>query len=403
MVSPTWRRTLWLMVGVQAIMSLSFSVSGPFLPLYVVELGVHPTSAVDAWSGVITSINALTAALLSPFWGALADRHGRKAMVIRSSIAACIFNALMGASQNIWQLFFVRAAAGVFGGFAASSMALVGTQVPEDRLGYSLGWMATGQLVGTLFGPLLGGLLADHVHNYREVFYWTSAGTLIGAIGCAAFVHESIARPADSARPPAPIWQRMRELFRHPSIVPLFVVIVLAQVSARGAQPIIPLFVNSIMGNTPWLATAAGAAIAVTGIADVIASPWLGKRSDRIGYRRIVIISLAGTALFTFPQAIAKDIWIFLALRFGVGIFIGGILPAANAWIGRLFPADQRGQIYGIMASATFLGMFVGPLLAGFFAARFGIEATFMALGVLTAANFVYVWLGTPKAETAGA
>lgn len=388
------------MVGVQAIMSLSFSVSGPFLPLYISELGVHPTAAVDAWSGVITSINALTAALLSPLWGALADRHGRKAMVIRSSIAACIFNALLGLSQNVWQLFFVRAVSGVFGGFAAAAMALVGTQVPEDRLGYSLGWMATGQLVGTLFGPLFGGLLADHVHNYRDVFFWTSAGTLVGALGCAALVRESVTRPEAPGRPAVPLWKRFAEIARHPSIAPLFAVIVLAQVSARGAQPIIPLFVKSIMGDTPWLATAAGAAIAVTGIADVIASPWLGKRSDRIGYRRIVMISLAGTALFTFPQAIAKDIWIFLALRFGVGIFIGGILPAANAWIGRLFPSDQRGQIYGIMSSATFLGMFLGPLVAGFFAARFGFEATFMALAGLTAANFVYVWLVTPKRET---
>jgi DHA1 family multidrug resistance protein-like MFS transporter len=389
-----WQRTLWLMVGLQTAMATSFSISGPFLPLLIAELGVHPMSAVETWSGIASSIYALPAALVSPFWGVLADRTGRKAMVVRTCIAASLINGATGLAQNEWQLTGIQVVAGLFGGFTAAAMALVGTQVPEDRLGYSLGWVATGQLVGTLIGPLIGGVLADAIHDYRVVYFVTSAGALVCALGCAAFVREHEGRPAlATGRSPEPFWQQLGALRAHTALLPLFTVVMLAQFTARGAQPIIPLFVQELAGNVPWIATAAGAAIALTGVAGIIGSPLLGKRGDEYGYRNVLLISLAGGALFTLPQGLATSIWVFLALRFVVGLFLGGILPSANAWIGRAFPRERRGQIYGITASASFLGIFFGPLTGGLTAAHFGFKAVFIEIGVLMLVNLVCVAL----------
>lgn len=129
------------MVGVQALMACAFSISGPFLPLYVIQLGVHPIEKVDLWAGAIASSNFFFAAIFSPIWGSLADRVGRKAMVVRSCIAICIFTALMGLVQNVWQLIGARAAMGVFSGFSAAATAMVATSVPEEQLGFSsAGW-----------------------------------------------------------------------------------------------------------------------------------------------------------------------------------------------------------------------------------------------------------------------
>ncbi|HTJ26652.1 MAG TPA: MFS transporter [Candidatus Limnocylindria bacterium] len=386
-----WQRTLWLMVAVQAIMSLAFQTSAPFLPLYIIELGVHPLARVDLWAGATASVGFLFAALFSPIWGSLADRFGRKAMVVRSCVAVSLFTALAGLAPNVWLLFAARACMGIFSGFSAAATALVGTQVPEDRLGFSLGWMATGQLVGGLLGPIVGGVLADRLHDYRIVFFWTAAVALIAALTCASLVHERFVRAPAAAKGGASLWERVRELTRHPQLAPMFLVVLLAQVSALGVQPIVPLFVRALVGNAPWLATAAGAAFAVTGAADILASPWLGKRSDRIGYRRVLLISLAGVALFTIPQSLVHTIWAFLALRFGVGVFLGGVLPTANAWIGSMFPVERRGQVYGIVSSATFLGMFAGPLLGGAVASRFGFAAVFVTIGMLTLANLAWV------------
>ncbi len=380
------------MVGVQVTMSLAFQISAPFLPLFLIQLGVHPLANVELWAGVISSANFLTSALISPIWGGIADRMGRKPMVIRSTAAVAVFTALMGCVQNAVQLLGVRAAMGAFSGFSAAATALIATKVPGRRLGFSLGWMATGQLVGALLGPMLGGVVADRTHNYRVIFFGTAIFAFVAAVGCTLFVHEKFQRKSDASRGTGmTLLAEIHELVRHPQLAPMFVVLLLAQVAAMGVQPIVPLYVRSMVGPVPWLATAAGASFAVTGLADLIASPLLGKRSDRIGYRRVLLISLAGVTAFTLPQAFVHNVWGFIALRFGVGAFLGGILPTANAWIGSMFPGERRGRVYGIVSSATFLGMFVGPLLGGGIASRFGFEAAFLLIGSLMFANFVWV------------
>jgi len=79
-------------------------------------------------------------------------------------------------------------------------------------------------------------------------------------------------------------------------------------------------------------------------------------------------------------------------------MFLGGVLPTANALIGRIFPVERRGQVFGITSSATFLGMFCGPLLGGTIAARFGFEAVFLTIGVMALANLSWVALSVPEA-----
>jgi DHA1 family multidrug resistance protein-like MFS transporter len=391
-----WRRTLWLMVGVQLVMTGSFQISAPFLPLFIQgDMGIKPLPQVEYWTGAITAINSLTSALFAPFWGMLADRVGRKAMVIRSSVAVAVATTLMGISQNVWELFAARAAMGIFSGFTISAMALVSTQVPEENLGFALGWLATGQVAGTLLGPLVGGFIADHIHNYRAVFLISAVGVFAGTTLCTIFIREEFSRAAAPIKGEhkTSIWEQLRGLAALPSLAPMFMVILLAQVAAMGIQPVLPLFVVQLVGNVPWIATAAGGALAITGVAGVLSSPILGRRADKTGYQNILLISLAGTALFTIPQAWAGTLWVFLALRFGVGIFLGGILPTANAIVGRLAPVEQRGQVYGIVSSATFFGRFLGPVIGAAVAAHFGFPAVFITFGVLMLANLVYVAL----------
>lgn len=378
------------MVTVQALMSFAFSVSGPFLPLYIIQLGVAPIAKVSLWAGAVASINFLMAAVFSPVWGGIADRTGRKVMVVRSCVAIALFTIVMGFVQNVWQLFAARACMGIFSGFSAAAIALVGTEVPEEQLGFSLGWMATGQLIGGLLGPLLGGFLADALHDYRQVFFATAFLALAAAAVCVLLVRETPRTAAPRERRVS-FFAALREIVVHPQLAPMFLVVLLAQVVAFGVQPIVPLFVRALAGNVPWIATAAGLAFAVTGLADLIASPFLGKRSDRIGYRRVLLVSLCGVAAFTIPQAFANSLVAFIALRFGVGLFLGGVLPTANALIGRIFPLERRAQVFGITSSATFLGMFAGPLIGGTVAARFGFEAVFLTIGAMALANLAWV------------
>src|SRR4051812_43639334 len=145
-----WQRTLWAMVGIQFVMTGAISFLSPIIPLMLPQLGVETTRGVDIWSGVITGATSFVAAFASPIWGRIADRHGRKLSLLRSSFAIALFTALMGLATNVWQFFGARAVMGVFAGFSSAAIALVASQVPERRLGYALGWLSSGQLIGSL-------------------------------------------------------------------------------------------------------------------------------------------------------------------------------------------------------------------------------------------------------------
>jgi DHA1 family multidrug resistance protein-like MFS transporter len=386
-----WRRTLWLIIGVQFTIALARSCAMPFLPLFLIELGVKPLSHVELWSGAAISVSFLMAAIFAPIWGNLADRTGRKAMVLRASAAICVTTGLLGFTTAPWQIVALRLAGGIAGGFSASATALVATQVPEEYLGFSLGWLATGELFGMLVGPLVGGLLADQLHDYRAVFFLTSSVALVAVVLCASFVQEDFDRTAHARRERVSFFAQLRELAAHPKLVPMLVVVFVTQLSVMGLQPVLPLFISSLIDGGGWIATATGISVALTGVADVIASPWLGKRSDKIGYRRVLLISLASAALFTLLQAFVHSIWLFYALRFCVGIFLGGILPTANALIGRLFASGRRGAVFGMVSSAMYLGMACGPLLGATTAAHFGFSAAFIVVAALMFANFLWI------------
>jgi MFS transporter, DHA1 family, multidrug resistance protein len=394
--APQWQRTLWAMVGIQFIMTAAFSMLTPIMPLFLPVLGVASPSAVALWAGVLAGTTSFVAAFASPLWGRLADRHGRKLMLLRSSIAVGVFAALMGAAMNVWQIFACRALMGVFAGFSSTAIALVASQAPEQRLGFALGWLSTGQLVGSLVGPLIGGFLADATGSYRIPFYCTAA-TIAVSTGFVWFGVRERFVPTAQARGGRALLSGLIAVARSPGLLALFFVLLMAQFGVRTVQPVVTLFVKELLGDRPDLATLSGIAFSITGLANIVATPFLGNKSDKIGYRRVLLIALLGAGLTTLPQAFAGSYWAFTAQRFAVGLFIGGILPTANALVGRLVPREQRGTVYGITASAMFLGNSLGPLSGGAVAAAFGLRWVFLVTAAVLLANLIWVYYRVPE------
>jgi DHA1 family multidrug resistance protein-like MFS transporter len=390
-----WQVTLWSMVCIQFVMSMALTAMSPIYPLMLPGLGVSDPDMVKFLSGMINSAGFIIAAIVSPLWGQIADRRGRKLMVLRSSCAICVFTALMGLSQHVWQLMALRGLMGAFSGFSAAAIALVASQVPEDRLGSSLGWLSTGQLTGSLLGPLIGGFMADLSGSFRMTFMFTSLMAGVVLVLAWGVVRENfIPGPARQKRS---MFGSVRMLARVPGVLPLMGVLLMAQFGVRTVQPVVTLFVQELVASPERIATLAGFAFSVTGMADLLASPFLGKRSDTIGYRKVLLISLAGAAIMTVPQAFVHGYWSFVAERFGVGMFVGGVLPTANALIGRMVAAQDRGLVYGLTASATFMGGFLGPFTGGSVAAIFGIRTVFLVTAAIMAMNWVWVFLVVPK------
>jgi MFS transporter, DHA1 family, multidrug resistance protein len=391
-----WRQTLWAMVGIQFLMTGAFSFLSPIVPLMLPGLGVTSIEGVDIWSGVITGSTSFVAAFAAPVWGRIADKRGRKLSLIRSSCAIAVFTGLMGLSTNVWQFFGARAAMGMFAGFSTAAIALVASQVPERRLGYALGWLSSGQMVGSLVGPVLGGALADLTGSFRTPFYITSAITLFGLLLVWLIVKEDFTPPKEGAKTHS-MMSGMRLLMGSASLLALFFVLLMAQLSVRTVQPMVTLFVQDLIDQPGQIATLSGIAFSITGLANLVSAPFLGNRSDVIGYRKVLLICLTGATLTSAPQMFVQNYWLFVVERFAVGLFIGGILPTANALIGRGVAREHRGTIYGMTASATFLGNSLGPLSGGLIAAGFGIRWVFAFTTVLLLANLIWVYLKVPE------
>lgn len=135
---------------------LAISQILPFLPLYVSQLGVSSHEALSMWSGLTFSVTFLVSAIVSPMWGSLADRKGRKLMLLRASLGMAIAILLQAFATNVWQLFILRAIMGLTSGYIPNAMALVASQVPRERSGWALSTLSTAQISGVIGGPLMG-------------------------------------------------------------------------------------------------------------------------------------------------------------------------------------------------------------------------------------------------------
>jgi DHA1 family multidrug resistance protein-like MFS transporter len=394
--SPHWRKTLFAMVTVQVIMSLSFTFLSPILPLFLPELGVANDTHLYLWVGALGSVTSFMAALAAPLWGRLSDRHGRKPMVLRSALAIGICTLLMGLAENVWHMLGARILMGMFAGFSAASVVLITTQVPRARLGYALGLMSSGQLVGSLLGPVFGGALADLTGSYRLPFFVGGILSLAAGALCLFTVPESFTRPA-LITAKAGFRATLGVVASTPGMAALVMVLLLSQFATQAVQPIVALYVQALVGDRPDLATLGGVALSVTGLAGIVAVPLLTQASDRFGEKQVLMLALAGAALATLPQALPGSYVAFVAERLALGLFVGSIVPITNALIGKLTPVSERGATFGITASAYFLGNSLGPLSGGVVAASAGLPWVFVLTTALLLLGLAWVAMAVPR------
>lgn len=388
---PYWRRNLYAACAAQFILMAAIQLIMPFLALFIhQDLGIQDIRQVELWAGAIQSANMLMAALMSPVWGALADRYGRKVMVLRASAAVGVFSMLASLVQNVYQLLAVRLLMGLSSGFGATAVALVGTGTPPQHLGYALGILSTGQLAGVVFGPLLGGALAPAI-GYRATFLITGLLSLAACLLVAVVVREHFV-PVPHTRA-EPLRAQLRSVAAVPGLLSVFGVLLMAQVASTSAGPQLSLFVLELTGDPDRAASLAGVAFAAAGLGSALAAPLLGRRADTLGCKPTLAVAMAGAALLVLPQALVREVWQLVILRLGLGLFVGGILPTANALVGHLAPRERRATAYGLTSSATFMGNFLGPMLGGLVVASFGLRSVFVFTGALLLANLAWMSL----------
>ncbi|CAI0698258.1 multidrug efflux MFS transporter MdtG [Serratia fonticola] len=384
-----WQRNLFITWLGCFLTGAAFSLIMPFLPLYVEALGVTGHQSLNMWSGLVFSITFLFSAIASPFWGSLADRRGRKLMLLRSALGMGIVMVLMGMAQNIWQFLALRAVLGLLGGFIPNANALIATQVPRHRSGWALGTLSTGGVSGALIGPLIGGLLADQ-YGLRPVFFITATVLFICFLLTLFCVREQF----------TPVQKKdmlhARQVFaslKSPKLIlSLFITTMIIQIATGSIAPILTLYVRELAGNISNLAFVSGLIASVPGVAALMSAPRLGKLGDRIGPERILVFMLVISVLLLIPMAFVQTPWQLGVLRFLLGAADGALLPAVQTLLIYNCTNQVAGRIFSYNQSFRDIGNVSGPLLGAAVSASYGFRAVFCMTALVVLFNAFYSW-----------
>ncbi|MDY1038406.1 multidrug efflux MFS transporter MdtG [Lelliottia sp. CFBP8978] len=399
-MSPTdapinWKRNLAVAWIGCFLTGAGFSLVMPFLPLYVEHLGVTGHSALNMWSGLVFSITFLFSAIASPFWGGLADRKGRKIMLLRSALGMSIIMVLMGLAQNIWQFMILRALLGLLGGFVPNANALIATQIPRQKSGWALGTLSTGAVSGALLGPLAGGLMADS-YGLRPVFFIT-ASVLFACFLVTWFCIREKFTPV-----PKKEMLHAREVIsslKSPRLVlSLFVTTMIIQVATGSIAPILTLYVRDLAGNVSNIAFISGMIASVPGVAALLSAPRLGKLGDRIGPEKILIAALVISVLLLVPMSFVQTPWQLGILRFLLGAADGALLPAVQTLLVYNSTNQIAGRIFSYNQSFRDIGNVTGPLVGAGISASFGFRAVFLVTASIVMFNAIYSWWSMTRA-----
>ena len=406
-----WRKNLYILWGTQFIAMVGMNLVIPFLPFFVRELGVADPNDLARWSGLVFAGPFFLSFIATPFWGSLGDRYGRKAMVVRALIGLAISQLLIGLSQNVYQLFAFRIVQGGISGYIASSIALVSTTTPKERIGYALGFMQSASAAGSVLGPFLGGILADMM-GYRQIFFITASLCAIGTI----FVVRGVREPERGVSTDGvfSVRDNFRLMFTNRHLRLVAVTLVVAQTSVLMIEPIFALFVENFRADTRFIGTLTGGIFSISGLSMVLFAAWWGKRNDQRGYSKNLSLALAVVGIVYAGHIIVQDLFQLATLRAFLGFAQAGVLPALYSLTNINAPPERRGGIIAIASSMTVLGNMIGPIIGGFVAGHFGITASFIAnslmlIGMslvirrkLTDAPLVNAAPIEPEPETAG-
>jgi DHA1 family multidrug resistance protein-like MFS transporter len=395
-----WKINLAASWLAQFLCIAGFSASFPFMPFFLRDLGITDLRQVEIWAGLLASVPAISMAVVSPIWGILADRYGRKLMVERAAFGGAVLTSVMAFSINPGQLLVLRLLQGVFTGTIPAFITLVACFVPSSEAGFALGMMQVAVYAGSSVGPLIGGLVADH-YGYRWAFGASGGLLLIAGIVILLVVQERFVRPVGMGTGRQVIRASARTMFKSLPVLGAMVTLFGLYMANSASGPLLPLLVEMLGEGSERINTATGSVLGLTAVASAISAAVVGRLSDRRGYRNLLLICSVGAILGYLGQALSPSLALLFAAAALTGLFTGGLLPTANAILARSIPAGQQGAVYGISNSINAAGRAIGPLMAASLATALGLRASFALTAVLF--GLVVGWVVVMVRRTAGA
>jgi MFS transporter, DHA1 family, multidrug resistance protein len=387
-----WRRNLAALWFAEFTAIFGFSFAFPFLSIFISQdLGVAPGRDLDLWTAAAGSVSGLAMAIVSPIWGVLGDRLGRKPMLVRSMVGGALTVGLIYFVQTPEQLVALRFLQGATSGTVAAATALVAVETPRNRVGWALGVVTSAVALGSAVGPVVGGFAAA-AFGLRLVFLGGGILLLISTIPVFLIVRESPLRRRDPARlgTLALIKQRPGAVR---GLAGLIAAQGLASVANSATQVLVVLRLLEMISN--GVAAVTGIAFGLAGVATSASAVFYTLVTRRLGYVRTTALAAVLMAVAIALIGVAPWEAVVVGAVALNGLFSGVIVPATASMIGLETPTEAQSTIFGINASSVALGFFFGPLIAGGVAATAGVPAALAVVAVIALGLAVLLATGT--------
>ena len=389
-----WKAVLAILTCNVVLMSASYTMLIPFLPMYLInELGVTSDN-VNMWSGIIFSVTFIVSAVMAPIWGKLSDKKGRKPMAVRAGVGLAI-TFICGIVSSPIQLMFARILQGFAAGLWPAELAIMSSYAPKEKLGFCMGVMQGALTAGGVIGPLLGGVLAS-VFGMRVSFFISAGALALITLITLIFIKEP---PREAKTPEQLALAKEAEkvnLLKVPMIRRMLECAVVIQMAILILQPILTLYVAELHHSMDNVIMLSGMVFSLGGFAGAISAPLWGRYGQSHGFFRTMCITLAGTGFILIIQSIPSTLTPFAILQFVCGLFYAGVYPSINSILVKKSPAEQRGRIFGLMFAAQQIGSTIGPLVGGFIGTFFGLKFVFIFAGILMFITSALMYLKPP-------
>jgi DHA1 family multidrug resistance protein-like MFS transporter len=378
-----WRRNLAALWLAEFTAILGFSFAFPFLPLFLHrELHIANGPELSFWSGISAGATGFALAITAPIWGRLADRYGRKPMLVRAMVGGGISVGLMGLAQSALQLTALRAIQGASSGTVAAATALVATETPAAHLAWALGILNSAISLGNAAGPAAGGLAASQF-GLRAIFIGGGLLLLLAAIPVLIIVRESPRRIERKAG--LPTIQVLRAA--RPGTIQALAVLMLAealQQTAYGASyPLVSLRLLQLIPGTAEAQSITGITFAAAGVVTAVAAVIYSRLVRRTSYRLINTGAALLMGLTLLAGAAAGSAGLLIVMFVASSFVSGSLIPALGTMIGLESPAIIQATIFGLSSSAVSVGFGLGPLLGGLVASGAGVQAGLAFAGIV--------------------
>ncbi|NPV80951.1 MAG: MFS transporter [Firmicutes bacterium] len=368
---PYYKRNLYVLSFTIFLAAVSWNQVVPFLPIFLRDLGV-PDSDLAQWSGIIFAMQSVSGIVMQPLWGKLADRFGRKPMVVRAGICLVLIYMGMSICKTAWQLAIFRFLNGALTGFIPGSIALIATNTPELLSGRYVAIAQTASATGGIIGPAIGGALAG-LFGFRGAMQISGVVVLFSTLLVIWIVKEP---NKASINVETSLLEDFRIAVRNPVLLVVMGTTMIAWIVSGAIQPILTIYLEQLSSvEAHWLS---GIVFSLPGLGFLLTAYRWSCLGERISYYGALLRGLIGTGLSVFALALVTNIWQFAIFYFVSGVFMAAIAPCAAALIATKVDESFRGRAYGIQQAAGTMGGFVAPLAGGMIGGLLGLRYVFV-------------------------